>query len=148
MRVLALDIGVQIDIRHGRQQLRQLAARWAQQRRRQDRPQLGFLAAAMGPGSLLEGLHEGNIDAAHQQVSDSVIPLLIAMLSTFCGLFPDSGMVGSAGFGPVAAPHLAPIVIATLSAGSSAATSPFRKAEGLDPAVTKALQAFSNCDSA
>ncbi len=85
MRVLALKIGVQNDLRHGRQQ-----------RRRQDRPELGFLAAAMGPGSLLQGLHEGIIDAAHLQVSHGVMPLLIAMRSTVRGPFPDSGMVGSA----------------------------------------------------
>jgi hypothetical protein len=64
--VLALDIGVQTDIRHGRQLLRQLAARWTLQRGGQDRLQRGFLAAAMGPGPPLQGLHEGIIDAAHQ----------------------------------------------------------------------------------
>jgi hypothetical protein len=90
LRVLALDIGIQTDIRHGRQQLRQLAERWAQQRRRQDGPEFGFLAAAMGHGPPLQGLHEGIINAGHQQVSQGVIPLLIAMQSTVHGPLPDS----------------------------------------------------------
>jgi hypothetical protein len=70
--VLALEIGVHSHIRHGRQQLRQPAARWAQQRRRQDGPELRILAAAMGPGPLLEGLYESVIDAAHQQVGHGI----------------------------------------------------------------------------
>jgi hypothetical protein len=43
-------------------------------------------------------------------------------------LRPSCGRA-SAGIGPVAAPHLAPITMATLSAGSSAAASPFCRPE-------------------
>jgi hypothetical protein len=50
----------------------------------------------MGLGPLLLDLHEGIIDAAHQQVSYGVISLLIAVHSTVHGPFPDCGMVGSA----------------------------------------------------
>ena len=77
----ALEIGVLSGVWHGRQQVCPFALRWAQQRGRQDLPQLGFLAAAMGPGPLFEYLHEGVIDTSHQQVSHGVTPALMAMLS-------------------------------------------------------------------
>jgi len=56
--------------------------RWGgQQSSGQDGSQLRFLAAAMGACTLLERLHKGIIDAAHQQVSHGVAPALLAMLS-------------------------------------------------------------------
>jgi hypothetical protein len=66
---LSREIVVAPHIRHGGQQVGQLAAGWVQQRCRQDRTVLGFGAAAMLSGSLLQGLHNGFIHAPHEQVS-------------------------------------------------------------------------------
>jgi hypothetical protein len=67
--------------------------RWAQQSSGQDGSQFRFLflAAAMGPGQLLECLHESVIDTPHQQVSRSVTPALIAMLSALGCLVRPAG---------------------------------------------------------
>ena len=78
--LLALGISVHAHIRHGRQQVHQLAPRWAQQHSGKNGPQLGFLAAAMGPGPLLACLHEGVIDTADQKVSHGAPSPLIARL--------------------------------------------------------------------
>jgi hypothetical protein len=66
--LVSFEVGVLSDIGHGGQQISQVAARWVQQRRRQDGAVLGFRAAAMGSGALPERTHHGVIDTTHQQI--------------------------------------------------------------------------------
>jgi hypothetical protein len=65
---LSREIVVTPHIRHGGQQVGQLAAGWVQQRCREDGTVFGFGAASMLSGSLLEGSHHGLIYAPHNQV--------------------------------------------------------------------------------
>jgi hypothetical protein len=65
---LTREIVVAPHIPHGGQQVGQLAAGWVQQRCRQDRTVLGFGAAAMLSGSLLQGSHHGFVYAPHDEV--------------------------------------------------------------------------------
>jgi hypothetical protein len=62
----AREILVSPHIRHGGQQVGQLAAGQAQQRRRQDGAVLRFGAAAMLSGPLFQGSHHGLFHASHQ----------------------------------------------------------------------------------
>jgi hypothetical protein len=66
---LSREIVVAPHIRHGGQQVCQLAAGWVQQRRCQDGTVLGLSAAAMLSGPLLEGSHHGLLHAPHEQIS-------------------------------------------------------------------------------
>jgi hypothetical protein len=65
---LSREIVVAPHIRHGGQQVGQLAAGWVQQRCREDGTELGFGAAAMLSGPLLQGSHHGLIYAPRNQV--------------------------------------------------------------------------------
>jgi hypothetical protein len=66
---LTREIVVAPHIRHGGQQVGQLAAGWVQQRWREDGTVFGFGAAAMIASPLLQGSHNGFIHAPHEQVS-------------------------------------------------------------------------------
>jgi hypothetical protein len=62
---LSREIVITPPIRHGGQQVGQLAAGRVQERRCQDGTVLGLNAAAMLSGSLLQGSHHGFIHAPH-----------------------------------------------------------------------------------
>jgi hypothetical protein len=66
---LSREIVVTPHIRHGGQQVGQLAAGWVQQRCREDGTVFGFGAAAMMASPLLQGSHNGFLYAPHEQVS-------------------------------------------------------------------------------
>jgi hypothetical protein len=66
---LSREIVVAPHIRHGGQQVGQLAAGWVQQRCREDGTVFGLGAAAMLSGSLFQGSHHGLIYAPHEQIS-------------------------------------------------------------------------------
>jgi len=83
--VLALEIGIHPNIRHGSQKSSQVAPRWARKCSGQDGPQFRFLAAAMPPGPVLEPLDQGVIDAAPQPVRHGTLHSYITMLSVWLG---------------------------------------------------------------
>ncbi len=66
---LSRETDVTPHIRHGGQQVGQLAAGWVQQRCREDGTVFGFGAAAMMASPLLQGSHNGFLYAPHEQVS-------------------------------------------------------------------------------
>jgi hypothetical protein len=65
---LTREIVITAPIRHGGQQVGQLAAGWVQQRCREDGTVFGFGAAAMLSGPLLQGSHHGFVYAPHDEV--------------------------------------------------------------------------------
>jgi hypothetical protein len=66
---LSREILVAPHIRHGGQQVCQLAAGWVQQRCREDGTVFGLSAAAMLCGPVLQGSHHGFLHAPHEHAS-------------------------------------------------------------------------------
>jgi hypothetical protein len=67
-RVDPLEIRVETDVRHRRQNLSEGAPARTRERRRQDCAMFRFRAPAMRPGALLERTDDLVIDSAHQQI--------------------------------------------------------------------------------